>query len=166
MQLTFPTGGAGITLNICVVYCQANTNSAAISFANGNLVLGGPYTASGVTCATSGAVSNLGAVTCFGGNNGSATVTMSPVPSNSSITYTVDGGASTAATLESGAFNVSGLTAGEHTIAVSNGSCAVVNVPVTISGPASALTNTTTESACGSFTWGVTGLTYSESGTY
>ncbi|MBS7788331.1 hypothetical protein KIH23_13585, partial [Flavobacterium sp. CYK-55] len=36
----------------------------------------------------------------------------------------------------------------------------------TISGPASALTNTTTESACGSFTWGVTGLTYSESGTY
>jgi hypothetical protein len=118
------------------------------------------------TCATSGVASNLGAVTCFGGNNGSATVTMSPVPSNTSVTYSVDGGTPIPATLVAGAFNVSGLTAGSHSIVVTNPSCSNVTVPVTITGPSGPLTNTTPQTSCDSFTWSVNGQTYTEGGTY
>ncbi|MGK4568320.1 hypothetical protein [Flavobacterium sp. 3HN19-14] len=74
-------------------------------------------------CATSGAAVNLGAVTCFGGNNGSATISLSPVPSNLSVNYSIDGGASTPVVLtSSGEFNVSGLTVGSHTVTVTGNS--------------------------------------------
>jgi hypothetical protein len=119
----------------------------------------------GQICATAGVVSTAGSVTCFGGSNGSATVTMSPIPTVSAITYTVDGGTSTSATLVAGAFNLTGLTAGSHSVVVSNSGCGNVTVPVTISGPA-ALTNTTAATACNTYIWSVTGATYTTSGTY
>ena len=61
-------------------------------------------------CATTASQTASTTVTCFGGNNGSSTITLSPVPTVSSITYTVDGGSSQSATLVAGAFTVSGLT--------------------------------------------------------
>ena len=117
------------------------------------------------TCATAAVASNISNVTCNGGANGSATVTMSPVPSTASITYTVDGGSSQSATLSSGAFTVSGLTAGTHTVVVSNSGCSSVSTNVTITQP-SVLMNSTTIVACDSYTWSVNGTHYTEGGTY
>ncbi|MEK8181174.1 T9SS type A sorting domain-containing protein [Flavobacterium buctense] len=186
------------------------------------------------TCFTSGVASNIVGTSCFGQTSGSATITMSPAASSNDITYTVDGGASTPGTLVSNAFNVSGLTAGSHTVVVTGaGGCTtpvVVNfnvggpttelsasssagtiacnggtTSVTVSGtggtapytgtgtftvsagpysftvtdangctsttsgtvtePAQ-LTNTTNQVACGSYTWSVTGLSYSTTGVY
>jgi hypothetical protein len=91
---------------------------------------------------------------------------MSPTPTVSSITYTVDGGASQNATLVGGAFTVSGLSAGVHTVVISNTGCSNVTATgVSVNGP-SQLTNTTSITACDSYTWSVTGQSYSTSGTY
>jgi len=117
-------------------------------------------------CATTASQTASTAVTCFGGNNGTSTITMSPTPTVSAITYTVDGGSSQSATLSSGAFTVSGLTAGAHTIVVSNTGCSNVTATgVSVSGP-SQLTNSTTATACDSYVWSVNGTTYTSSGTY
>ena len=124
-----------------------------------------PCSLTTTTCATSAVASNISNVSCFGGNNGSATVTLSPVPTSTSVTYTVDGGSSQSATLSSGAFTVSGLTAGTHSVVVSNSGCSDVTASVTITGP-SVLTNSTTATACDSYVWSVNGQTYTSSGTY
>ncbi|UPT71070.1 MAG: T9SS type A sorting domain-containing protein [Flavobacterium sp. JAD_PAG50586_2] len=120
------------------------------------------------TCFTSGTASNILGTTCFGQTTGSAIITMSPAASNNTITYTVDGGTSTPGTLVANAFSVSGLTAGPHEVVVTgSGGCTTpVSVTFTIGGPTSELTNTTTETACGSYYWSVTDTTYSTSGTY
>ena len=80
----------------------------------------------GQICATAASQSASSAVTCFGGTNGTSTITMSPTPTVAAISYTVDGGSSQSATLSSGAFTVSGLTAGAHTIVISNTGCSNV----------------------------------------
>ena len=117
-------------------------------------------------CATSASQTASSEVTCFGGSNGSSTITMSPTPTVSSITYTVDGGASQSATLVGGSFTISGLSAGTHAVVISNAGCSNVTATgVSVNGP-SQLTNTTSASACDSYTWSVTGQTYTESGTY
>jgi hypothetical protein len=117
-------------------------------------------------CATIGTATTT-AVTCFGGNDGSATITMSAeTPSVSTISYTVNGGTSQNATLVDGAFDITGLTVGTHSVVVSNVGCPDVTVSVSVTGPTSVLTNSTTETACNSYTWSVTGLTYSTGGTY
>jgi len=183
-------------------------------------------------CATSASQTATSGVTCFGGSNGSSTITMSPTPTVSSITYTVDGGSSQSATLVAGAFTISGLSAGVHSVVISNTGCSNVTATgVSVSSPAnlvassstgsiacnggsttvtvsatggtapytgtgsftvstgsysytvtdangcsstttgtvsqpSQLTNTTSASACDSYTWSVTGQTYTTSGTY
>ena len=117
-------------------------------------------------CATIGTATTT-AVTCFEGNDGSATITMSDeTPSESAISYTVNGGTSQNATLVDGAFTITGLTVGTHSVVVSNVGCPDVTVSVTVAGPTTALTNTTTETACDSYTWSVTGLSYTTGGTY
>ena len=153
--------GVGQNTTIVTVVCGTNPASTGLSASTaGTLVNGGPYTLQ--ICATSGSalVTNP---TCFGGT-GSATITMSPTPSVSAISYTVDGGASQNSSLVSGAFTVSGLTAGTHSVVVSNSGCSSVTVPVVISGPAQ-LTTTDTQAACGSYTWPLNGVTYSTPGT-
>ncbi len=117
-------------------------------------------------CATAASQTASSGVTCFGGNNGSSTITVSPVPTVSAITYTVDGGASQSATLVNGVFTISGLTAGIHAVVISNTGCSdVAATGVSVSGP-NQLTNTSTVSSCDSYTWSVTGLTYTASGAY
>jgi hypothetical protein len=146
------------------MYCNGNPNSSTIT--NTSLVIGGPYAYTiGQVCATSGNALTT-PVTCFGGSDGSATITMSPVPSTAAISYTVDGGASQNATLVGGAFTVSGLTAGSRSIVVSNAGCSNVTVSATVGGPTAPLTNSTSITACDSYTWSVNGQTYTASGTY
>jgi hypothetical protein len=145
------------------MYCNGNGNSSTIT--NTSLALGGPYPYTiGQVCAASGnAVTTP--VTCFGDSNGSATITMSPVPSTAAISYTVDGGASQTGTLVGGAFTVSGLTGGAHSIVVSQVGCSNVTVSASVGEP-SQLTNSTSITACDTYTWSVTGQAYTASGTY
>ena len=120
----------------------------------------------GALCATSGAFTQT-PVTCFGDSNGTATITMSPIPTSLNATYVLDSGTPTSVTLlATGQFTISGLTAGAHTLSVTgNGTCTTpVSVPLTIGGPSAPLTNTTTISACDSYTWNE--VTYTESGAY
>jgi hypothetical protein len=117
-------------------------------------------------CATIGTALTT-AVTCFGGANGTATITMSNLtPSVANISYAIDGGVSQNGTLVNGAFTITGLSAGIHSVVVSNAGCPNVTVSVTVAGPSAALTNVTTETACGTYTWSVTGSTYTTGGTY
>ena len=120
----------------------------------------------GQICAASASQTASSGVTCFGGSNGSSTITMSPTPTVASITYTVDGGSSQSATLVNGAFTVTGLSGGNHTIVISNTGCSNVTATgVSVEEPLE-LTNATTDSGCDSYIWSVTGQTYTESGTY
>jgi hypothetical protein len=117
-------------------------------------------------CATIGTAVTT-AVTCFGDATGTAVITMSALtPSLDAISYTVDSGSPQNTTLVSGAFTVTGLNVGNHTVIVTNAGCPDVTVTFAIAGPTTPLTNTTTESVCGSYTWSVTGLNYTSGGIY
>ncbi|MFC4511219.1 hypothetical protein ACFO28_12940, partial [Flavobacterium buctense] len=106
-------------------------------------------------------------VTCFAGTDGTATITLSALtPSVPAITYTIDGGLAQNATLVNGSFTITGLAVGTYSVVISNAGCPDLTVPVTISGPTTPLTNVTNESACDSYLWSVTGLTYTSSGSY
>jgi hypothetical protein len=87
-------------------------------------------------CATSAVASNLVNVSpCSGASNGSATITLSPVPTSTTAMYSVDGGAPQAATLVAGAFTVTGLSEGSHEVAVTPTDCTEVTTSsFTISG--------------------------------
>ena len=163
----------GYTAVVATVYCNGNTSSTGLSSsAAGTLVCNDanntPYSIilNPQVCATLASQTATSAVTCFGGSNGSSTITMSPLPTVTDITYSVDGGASQSATLSNGAFTITGLTAGTHTVVVSNRGCADVTATgVSVNGP-SQLTNSTTATACDSYVWAVNGQTYTTSGTY
>ena len=119
----------------------------------------------GQVCATSGSavVTNP---SCFGGT-GSASVTLSPTPSPalSSVSYKVDGGSTQTASLSGASFTVPGLSNGAHSIVVSVTGCSAVTVSATVNVPAQ-LTNSTSITACNNYTWSVTGSNYTSSGTY
>ena len=119
----------------------------------------------GQVCATSGSavVTNP---SCFGGT-GSASVTLSPTPSPalSSVSYTVDGGSTQTASVSGASFTVPGLSNGAHSIVVSVAGCSAVTVSATVNAPAQ-LTNSTSITACNNYTWSVTGSNYTSSGTY
>jgi len=105
-------------------------------------------------CAVLASVSSQTAVTCFGGSNGSATITLSGNGTSSTGTYTVDGGSSVSYT--SNPFTVSGLSAGSHSISVSSGTCSASTGSFTIDGPSAAITSSFSASGCVSYTlpWG------------
>ena len=115
------------------------------------------------TCPTAGAAIVTDPV-CFGGL-GSASITLSPAPLPVSGSYSVDGG--TAASYSTNPFTVSGLSQGSHTVTVTNDpNCAPFDVVFSVGGPSSNPTNTTTQSACDTYTWSVNGATYTQTGTY
>lgn len=121
-------------------------------------------------CATSAAttVTPTG-VTCFGDTDGSAVIKMLPLPSSTTVSYVLDSNPSVGPiTLNAaGEFTITNLAAGSHTITITgSGVCTTPVVKTfTVSTPAQ-LTNTTTIANCVSYTWSVTGLTYTTSGTY
>ncbi|WP_396169939.1 beta strand repeat-containing protein, partial [Flavobacterium sp.] len=122
----------GYTQMVATVYCNGNSNSTGLSSTtSGTLVsnnaTNSPYPITLNACANAASQTASTAVSCFGGIDGSSTITMSTIPSILDITYTVDGGTSQNATLtSSGAFTVTGLTAGSHTIVISNSICSNV----------------------------------------
>jgi hypothetical protein len=134
---------------------------AAYSYTPGpqHFVNGNP--APPVGCATA----TLGTVTdplCFGGT-GSAVIDLS---TSTDGTYVVDGGAAQSFTGVS-SFTVSGLSQGAHTIDVTPQGCSTpTTFNVTIGGPSANGTNTTSATACDTYTWSVNGQTYTTSGTY
>lgn len=152
-------------------YCNGNPTSNSNVFAPttniGQLVSTGPLVVQIPSLCPTGALTSQTPVTCFGGNNGSASITLTGA-TPTSVSYTVDGGSSVAGTLTAGVLTVGGLTAGAHNIVVSTqpGSCTLATVPVTITGPAGPLTNTTNQTSCDSYLWSVTGNTYTQSGSY
>lgn len=98
---------------------------------------------------------------CYGGT-GSLQVNMS----NQAVgTYSVDGGTAQSF-VQSTSFTVSGLSQGSHTIEVTPTGCTSTTLNVTIGGPTTPLTNTTTTTACDSYTWAVTSQSYTQTGTY
>ena len=150
-------------------YCNGNITSSTLqtNTTPASLTLGGPYSVplNATVCATAATASNATAVSCFGLTDGAATVTLSPVPTATTVSYTVDGGSPQSATLVDGAFSVSGLSSGAHAVTVINGNCANVTANVSIASP-NQLTNLTTAASCGTYTWAVNGQTYTTSGIY
>ena len=150
----------------------ASYNTTITTTLNGvsvpTLILGytqaAPYSLQvGQICASSASQTASTGVTCFGGNNGSSTITLSPVPTVSSITYTVDGGSLQSATLVAGAFTISGLTSGTHAVVISNTGCSNVTATgVSVSTPS----NLVASSSAGSISCfgGSTSLTVSATG--
>jgi hypothetical protein len=176
-QLTFnfqtSTAGGAIP-NSVLAFCNGNTGTTNnIQTSAGTLIQGAAVNITvpvSNVCATSGAASNVGNVTCFGGNNGSATVTLSPVPTTlTGASYTVDGGpAVSPVTLSAaGAFTIpSGLNVGTHSVVVTTSGCATpITVPVVVGGPLSPLTTTDSATACDSYFWAVSNQTYTSGGT-
>jgi hypothetical protein len=126
-----------------------------------------PYSITvGQICATAASQTASTAVSCFGSTNGSSTITLSPVPTHTSVSYTVDGGSTQTATLTSGSFTITGLSAGDHTVVISDSGCGNVSATGVTVGTPNQLTNSTTASACDSYVWSVNGQTYTASGTY
>ena len=213
----FNTGVAAGRTNT-LVNAYIGTTNTAITATSGHLA----YNSTGTCdqnlslngCAVVASITDNSGVTCFGGSNGSVTVSLSGTGTSSSGTYSVDGG--TAVSYSSNPFTVSGLGAGSHNISITSGLCSASTGSFTISGPSSALSssfsasgcdsytlpwstvvttsgeythtytsvdgcdstvtatititastsNTTTESACDSYTWSVNGQTYTSSGSY
>ncbi|MBF6640199.1 hypothetical protein IVB69_01775, partial [Flavobacterium sp. J49] len=146
---TSPAGSPGVTLG----YTQIAPLTAMLNTASQD-------------CSTVG-TPVVTDVTCFGGTNGAVTITMSALtPSIAAISYTLNGAAPQNTNLVAGAFTISGLSVGSYSVVVSNAGCPDVTVPFTVGGPTSPLSNVTNQSACDTFTWSVTGLTYTSTGTY
>lgn len=95
-----------------------------------NIVLNG--------CAVTGSATTT-AVTCFGGNDGTAQVTLAGNGSGAPGTYTVDGGPSLP--YSTNPFTVTGLTAANHTIVatVTAGGCVSSSITANVGGPSSPL---------------------------
>lgn len=93
------------------------------------------------------------AVTCFGGSDGSATITLSGAGTESSGTYTVNGG--TSQSYSTNPFTVSGLSAGSYSVSITSGICPST-ATFTITAPSTPIVTTITDAACGSYTlpWG------------
>jgi len=142
----------GLATNVTVG--ASNLAYNAQGACNNNLSING--------CGVTALVSSTG-VTCFGGSDGTATVTLSGTGTSSTGTYSVDGGASVA--YSSNPFTVSGLSAGSHSISVASGTCSASTGAFTVSGPSAGLSSSFAATACDSYAlpWGTT---VSESGVY
>jgi hypothetical protein len=124
------------------------------------------------TFATGCAVTGSGTTTpvsCFGGTNGTASITLTGSGSGAPGTYTVDGGSPVS--YNSNPFSIAGLTAGNHTIiaTVTAGGCTSSLIGITVGGPVQLTgTGTTTPTTCGNGGNGTATITLSSgtSGTY
>ena len=129
-----PTGGSGLTANnIPAGVYSVNVQDQNGCIATGNVVVtnvGGPTVS----------ISNSTNVSCFGGNNGSATVTATGGNTPYTYAWTPSGGSGATA---------SGLTAGTYTVAVTDALGCVGSASATITAPnALTITETITNDDC------------------
>lgn len=159
---------------------DATTNPFTITGLEGHAYSVVTYSATG--CETFGtafigtnAVTGTGSttpVTCAGGSNGTATITLAGAGTIIPGTYTVDAGAPQPYTTNP--FTITGLTSGNHTIkaTVSSVACSTPNIAVFVgTNPAITLTYTSTITSCfngndGTATITVSGGAASVPGTY
>ena len=165
----------GNPIQVVNVYCNTNVGSTSLTILNGLLTTSTgsaqqtPFTFvlnPQASCPTAAAAGSLVAESpCAGAANGSAVITLTGAPNNSSpVTYTVDGGATQNATLSAGAFTVNGLSAGSHVVAVTYPSCSPVSTSsFTIDAGAPLTTNgSVTTSICDgdTYVWPANGASY------
>lgn len=125
----------------------------------------------GAPAATSGTATTTG-ISCSGGLNGTATITLSGTGTLFPGTYKVDGGASVAYTTNP--FTITGLGQGSHTVVATVGPCISSSIPFTIANaPITVVAGiTTTPVSCygtnndGTATVTLTGAGAGSSGTY
>ncbi|MBK7763870.1 MAG: hypothetical protein IPI46_10965 [Bacteroidetes bacterium] len=169
LQSLTQSGRTSCVVNVLIGTVGYSVNSA------GNLPLAGSIQALtnnvNTTCfylnptsALSAANTSTTAVSCFGGNNGTAEISLSGTGSGAVGTYTIDGGASTG--YFTNPFTVTGLTGGTHTIAINTAYNCTATTTTTISSPNSPITTTDNATACDSYTWALNGATYTASGVY
>ncbi|MFM1744388.1 MAG: hypothetical protein RLZZ630_325, partial [Bacteroidota bacterium] len=92
---------------------------------------------------------------CSGSSDGSASVTAT---GSSPFTYLWSNGETTS--------SISGLAPGQYSVTVTaTGGCTTTS-SVTVGSNGTTTSNTTSDSACGSYTWAVNGQTYTQSGSY
>ncbi len=132
------TVGAGRTNTVVSAFTGAN--SLAITVAANNINYNQPGACNtnvvlnpAASCEVI-AVSTPTPVTCFGGNDGSASILLSGAGSTASGSYSLDGGPSTP--YSSNPFIVSGLAAGLHNIDVTTSTPCSATTSVTINQPA------------------------------
>ncbi len=134
----------GYTQCVATVYSNGNTVTNSLNTTGalpaGNIsgtVISSVILNPAATCAVTGSGTTT-PITCAGGTNGTADITLTGTGSGAPGTYTVDGGLPIAFTTNP--FTVTGLTAGNHTIVatVTAGGCVSSNIIVNVGGPTSA----------------------------
>jgi len=124
----------------------AGSYTVTVKDAN-NCIATATATVANPCCVLAATVTASTNVSCFGGNNGTATITVTggSIP----YTYTVNGGA--AQTSNSAIFTVNNLTAGTKTINISGAGCTATTVTAVITQPLAglAVNATSTPAACG-----------------
>ena len=169
---TVSTGG--VSLNTVNAYCNTNVAVTSFTLANSNLTLSTgnaqqtpfSFILNPPSCPTAAAASNLVAESpCAGAANGSALITVTGAANpNSAVTYTVDGGAVQNATMSGGTFTVSGLSAGDHVVAVTYPTCAPVSTSSFTIGAGAPLTTNgsviTSICAGDTYVWPANGQSY------
>ena len=140
LQLVLATG---YTQCVATVYSNGNTVTNSLNTTGalpaGNIngtVISSIILNPAVTCAVTGSGTTT-PITCSGGSNGTANITLAGVGSGAPGTYTVDNGPVQA--YATNPFTVTGLTAGNHTIVatVTAGGCVSSDIIVNVGGPTS-----------------------------
>jgi hypothetical protein len=116
------------------------------------------------TCPTQATAGSIVDPLCYGGT-GSAVITLD-VAAPGGGDYSVNGG--TAVPFAAGlSFSVAGLPQGSNTIVINATNCTTpVTVNVLIGGPSAPIVNTTTATACDTYTWASNTQAYTSSGNY
>jgi hypothetical protein len=156
---------------IATVVCNGNPSTTALSSsAAGTMVVVNPATYNlncSIGCPTS--INMQVTDACLGGTVGSAVANLSGLTAAPNGTYTLNGGS--AINYTTNPINLTNLSVGNYTLSVINqdssgNSCTPVTTTFTVGTSTSPLSNSLTASACNSYTWAVTGSSYTSSGTY
>lgn len=135
-----------------------NASATSGTFQLLNATLNGTVAAICTVPTLSSSITN---VTCNGGSDGAIDLTATGGTSPFTYAWTKSGGGFSASTED-----ISGLSAGTYNITLTaNGGC-TTSTSYTVTEPAALSPIVTTASTCDSYTWSVTGLTYTSGGTY
>lgn len=144
LQLVLATG---YTQCVATVYSNGNTVTNSLNTTGalpaGNIsgtVISSIILNPAASCGVTGSGTTT-PVTCPGGTNGTADITLAGTGSGAPGTYTVDGGSPVAFTTNP--FTVGGLTTGNHTIiaTVTSSGCVSSNIIINVGGPTSGNAN-------------------------